>query len=76
MLYVLSIVICETEKLLQLFYHGWLQPRMYSLNLVWVGAQTTHLNYMPQVLHRHFTKETLLTFCEQLITKQFLKHST
>ena len=76
MLDVVSIVIRESEKLLQLFYRGWLWPHTYSLNLVWVGAQTTCLNYMPQVRHQCFTKEILSVLNKQLITMQFFKHST
>ena len=49
---------------------------MNSLNLVWVHAQITCLNNMPQILHQHFIKATLLALCKQLITTQFLKHST
>ena len=48
---------------------------MNSLNLVGVCMQTTHLNYMPQILYQCLAKETFVMICKQLVTMQFLKHS-
>ena len=75
MLNVLRVVIGKSEKLLQFFNHGQFWPGTYGLKLVRVRPQTTSLDNVPQVLNQSPTKETLLTFCKQLLRTQLFKYS-
>ena len=68
MLDVLCVVISKAEESLKLFYCSEFRPGTYGLNLVGVRVQTTSFDYMPQVLNRRLSKETLLTLSKQLIS--------